>query len=141
MFLFDTDHLGIIQRQSEPEFSRLWARISKHPPTAFNTSIVSFHEQVVGWNAYLNRARDTAGVIRAYAMFERILADFAAAQVVGFDQAAAALFDAMRIMKIRIPKLDLRIASIALAKKMTLLTRNTSDFRRVPGLAVEDWTR
>ena len=141
MFLFDTDHLGIIQRQTEPEFSRLWARISRHPPNAFSTSIVSFHEQLLGWNSYLNRARDTTGVIRAYSMFERILADFAAAQVAGFDQAAASLFDAMMVMRIRIPTLDLRIASIALAKKLTLLTRNMSHFRKVPGLTAEDWTR
>jgi tRNA(fMet)-specific endonuclease VapC len=140
MFLFDTDHLGIIQRQTEPEFSRLWTRIDQHPPTAFSTSIVSFHEQLLGWNSYLNRARDTAGVIRAYAMFERILKDFASAQVAGFDQAAASLFDAMRVMRIRIPTLDLRIASIALSKNFTLLTRNMSHFRKVPGLKAEDWT-
>jgi tRNA(fMet)-specific endonuclease VapC len=36
--------------------------------------------------------------------------------------------------------MDLRIASIALANNMTLLTRNTVDFERVPGLIQEDWT-
>jgi tRNA(fMet)-specific endonuclease VapC len=34
---------------------------------------------------------------------------------------------------------DLIIAAIALANKLTLVTHNTSEFSRVPGLALEDW--
>src|SRR5580704_157122 len=34
---------------------------------------------------------------------------------------------------------DLMIAAIALAKQMTLVTQNTTEFSRVPGLALEDW--
>jgi tRNA(fMet)-specific endonuclease VapC len=34
---------------------------------------------------------------------------------------------------------DLLIAAIALANGMTLVTHNTSEFSRVPGLALEDW--
>ena len=36
--------------------------------------------------------------------------------------------------------MDLRIAAIVIANQMTLLTRNTVDFERVPNLAFEDWT-
>lgn len=34
---------------------------------------------------------------------------------------------------------DLMIASIALAHNLILVTNNTSEFSRVPGLLVEDW--
>jgi tRNA(fMet)-specific endonuclease VapC len=34
---------------------------------------------------------------------------------------------------------DMLIAAIALANKLTLVTHNTTEFSRVPGLALEDW--
>lgn len=34
---------------------------------------------------------------------------------------------------------DLLIASIALASNLTLVTHNTREFSRVPGLALDDW--
>jgi tRNA(fMet)-specific endonuclease VapC len=73
MYLLDTDHLGILQHETRPEFGRLTARIAEFEPSDFFVSIVSFHEQVAGWNTYLHRAKDPAGVVKAYAMFETIL--------------------------------------------------------------------
>jgi tRNA(fMet)-specific endonuclease VapC len=35
--------------------------------------------------------------------------------------------------------LDVQIAAIALANGCTLVTHNTSEFARVPGLRIEDW--
>ncbi len=37
--------------------------------------------------------------------------------------------------------LDLMIASHALALRLTLITTDLAEFRRVPGLRCEDWTR
>jgi len=37
--------------------------------------------------------------------------------------------------------MDLRIAAIVLSRDATLLSGNLADFREVPGLKVEDWTR
>ena len=34
---------------------------------------------------------------------------------------------------------DVQIAGIALAKNLTVVTRNTREFERVPGLRVENW--
>ena len=47
---------------------------------------------------------------------------------------------ALRPQRIRVGTMDLRIASIALSRGLTVLTRNLRDFRRVPGLLAEDWT-
>jgi tRNA(fMet)-specific endonuclease VapC len=140
MFIFDTDHIGIIQWQSEPEYSNLMRRISQHAATDFFVTIASFHEEILGWNAYIAGAKKIEGVVKGYSRLLQILTDFNAAQVLPFDDAAAAEFTRLRQLKIRIGTLDLRIASIALSQSMTLLTRNISDFNRVPTLKVEDWT-
>ena len=35
--------------------------------------------------------------------------------------------------------MDLRVASIVIANSATLLTRNTKDFAKIPGLRHENW--
>lgn len=140
MFIFDTDHIGIIQWQSEPEYSRLMARVIQHAATDFFVTIVSFHEEFLGWNAYIGNAKKIEGVVKGYGKLLQILHDFDAAQVLPFDDVAAAQFTSLRRRKLSVGTMDLRIASIALSRSMTVLTRNISDFNRIPGLKVEDWT-
>ena len=140
MFVLDTDHLTIIQQHTMPAYDYLLQRVHQHAPLAFFVTTISFHEQVMGWNAYLSRATTAAAVVRGYERFGRVLANFSTAQVLPFDDAAATVFDDLRTRRVRIGVMDLRIAAIAVARKMTVLTRNVSDFRRVPELKVEDWT-
>ena len=140
MFLLDTDHVVISQQLSAVGYDHLIRRVRQHDPSDVFVSIISFHEQVMGWNAYISRAKDTAGVVRGYARLQRILANFAEAQVLPFDDAAADVFDDLRKQRVRVATMDLRIASIAPSRTMTVLTRNLVDFKRVPGLQVEDWT-
>ncbi len=75
-----------------------------------------------------------------YERFQRVLSNFCEARVLPFDVAAAGVFDDMRSRKVRVGAMDLRIASIALSRDMTVLSRNLVDFGRVPGLMVEDCT-
>jgi tRNA(fMet)-specific endonuclease VapC len=65
---------------------------------------------------------------------------FSAAPVLPFDAAAASIHDNLRTQRVRIATMDLRIAAIALSRSLILLTRNTRDFGKVPGLVTEDWT-
>src|SRR5262245_48180915 len=110
MFLLDTDHITILQWKTQPAHGRLSQRLGQYPRTAFYFSIVSFQEQVLGANLYVSKARSTAGLLQGYGLFRRVLDDFAAAQVLPFDQAAAAVCDTLRAQKVRIGTLDLRIA-------------------------------
>ena len=141
MFILDTDHLGILQQRAEPQFCRLAARLAGHDPPSFYVSIISFQEQVAGWNAYVSRARTREGVVRGYQMFERILGDFSVAQVLSFDDRAADVLDGLRAAQVRVGTMDLRIGATAIANGMTVLSRNVSDFRKIPGVRVEDWAR
>jgi len=137
LFLLDTDHVSIIQRQPG---SSLVARIRDRGTHNFFVSIVSFHEQARGWNAYLHGARSDDRILHAYRMFERILRDFTSMQVRSFDEAALTRFNALRLSGVRIGTMDLRIAATALSSGFTLLTGNLGDFRKVAGLRVEDWS-
>jgi tRNA(fMet)-specific endonuclease VapC len=127
-YLFDTDHLSVLQQQSEPDYSALLRRIVSHPQTDLNLCVISFHEQILGCHTYVSRARTAANVVRGYSMLSRLLDDYASAVVLPFCPAAAVEFDKLLSFRIRIGTMDLRIASIALARKLILVTRNTSDF-------------
>ena len=139
-FLLDTDHISILQKQSGQEYTALMARVAQVPRADLTFCIVSFHEQVLGCHSYLARAKTPTAVVRGYQMFDRVLSAFAAAPVLAFDNHASAIFDGLIGSRLRIATMDLRIASIALCHGLTLLTRNSRDFRRVPGLVIEDWT-
>jgi tRNA(fMet)-specific endonuclease VapC len=103
-------------------------------------AVVSFHEEILGWNAYIANAKKIAEVVKGYDRLLQILTDFNAAQVLAFDDAAATEFARLHAQKIRIGTMDLRIASIVLSRSMILLTRNSSDFNQVPALQIQDWT-
>ena len=61
----------------------------------------------------------------------------------GFDDVAAEVHAQIRYQLetagAPIGPYDFQIAAIALANRLTLVTHNTSEFTRVPGLVVEDW--
>jgi tRNA(fMet)-specific endonuclease VapC len=139
-FLLDTDHISILQKQSGPEYPVLMTRSAQVPRADLVFCIISFHEQALGCNTYIVRAKTPADIVRGYRMFDRVLSAFAAAIVLPFDSNAAVLFDRLVVQRIRIATMDLRIASIALSRGLTLLTRNVRDFRNVPGLVIKDWT-
>lgn len=61
-------------------------------------------------------------------------------RILAISKAGLSRFDDLVGQKLNIGRMDLRIAAITLANGGTLVTRNVRDFRRVPGLAVEDWT-
>jgi tRNA(fMet)-specific endonuclease VapC len=139
--LLDTDHLSVLQWQEQPACDRLLARLDQLPPDDIATSIVSFHEQIQGWQAYLSRARKPSQVVLAYAKLEAIWRWFLKTNVLSFSDEAQVEFTNLRRQCPRLQTMDLRIAGIALVTHSTLLSRNLRDFQQVPGLAAEDWTR
>ena len=60
-----------------------------------------------------------------------------------FDDTAARIYGGLRheleSRGLTIGQNDYLIASIALAHNLTLVTHNTKEFSRVPGLVLEDW--
>ncbi|MRT32681.1 type II toxin-antitoxin system VapC family toxin, partial [Xylella fastidiosa subsp. multiplex] len=60
-----------------------------------------------------------------------------------FDEAAAEEYGRLRAHLSATGQLigpnDMMIAAIALANRLILVTHNTAEFSRVPGLVLEDW--
>jgi tRNA(fMet)-specific endonuclease VapC len=139
--VLDTDHLSVLQWQEQPACDRLLSRLDDLAPDDIATTIVSFHEQVQGWLAYLNRARKAPQIVLAYAKLEAMWRSFLKMNVLSFSGEAQTCFAELRPQCPRVQTMDLRIASIALTTNATLLSRNLRDYSRVPGLLVEDWTK
>jgi tRNA(fMet)-specific endonuclease VapC len=139
-YLLDTDHISFLQRKSSAEHTNLIERMAEHSSSDFAFSIISFHEQIIGAHAFINKCKKTTDVTRGYTLLLEILQGFSSAPVLPFDAEAVAIFDKVRAQKIPVGSMDLRIAAIALSQNLVLLTRNAKDFSRIPGLAIEDWT-
>ncbi|HUE73981.1 MAG TPA: type II toxin-antitoxin system VapC family toxin [Pirellulaceae bacterium] len=91
-------------------------------------------------HTYLSKAKNLPSIVKGYQLFDLVLEAFRDYQVLPFDDAAADVFQSLRRQKLRIGTMDLRIAAVAIAKQLTVLTRNVADFGAVPGLTIEDWT-
>jgi tRNA(fMet)-specific endonuclease VapC len=62
-------------------------------------------------------------------------------QIVDFDESAIQRCEELKKLKIKVRKMDLRIAATVLDRDGVLVTRNGRDFRQVPGLRIEDWSK
>lgn len=140
-YLLDTDHISILERQASPEYPIVRRNVLRHPPADVGFPIISFHEQVRGAHNHINGAKTAAQLLRGYEMLGDILNTYRVAPVVPYDNAALVVFGLLRAQKIRTGTLDLRIAAIARSRNLIVVTRNVSDFGRVPGLVTEDWTK
>ena len=136
MILLDTDTFTLHQFGHEQVTRRIAAE-SEIPAITVITRI----EALRGRYDAVIKAEDGAHALRAVEGLERTTKHLALFAIIPFDNNAAAQFDRLRGTKglRRIGRADLLIASIALANKATLVTRNLKDFRKVPGLQVENW--
>lgn len=141
VFVFDTDVLSIWHSRRQPAYDRVRQHVEEHRTDEIATSIISFQEHVQGWMSLLHKAKGPEKLLRAYEELRFLLINYSALRVFSFDQKALTCSDNIRRQRVRLGTLDLRIASIALAHRATVVTRNVRDFAKVPGLSVEDWTR
>jgi tRNA(fMet)-specific endonuclease VapC len=139
LYLLDTDHLSLLERGG-PEAERIAARLDVLGPDDYGISVVTYTEQARGWLAEIARATNPAHEVRAFAEMERSLTFCTAFAMWSFTTEAAERCADLKKQKLRVGTQDLRIAAIALATGATVVTRNTRDFSRIPGLRIEDWS-
>ena len=90
---------------------------------------------------FLLKAATAAEMIRAQLRLTQTEERLAEMMIVPFDEAAGVQFDHLLAAQDlrKIGRADTIIASIALAHRAVLVTRNLRHFRPVPGLVVENW--
>ena len=135
MNILDTDTLSLFMDGQE----RVTERV--HQESAIPIAIITRIEILQGRFASILKAADAEQLVRAQQRLDKSEAFLLALTIVPVDAAAATEFDKLRQNKKlkKIGRGDLLIASIALAHKATLVTRNLKDFQQVPGLKVENW--
>lgn len=132
-YLFDTDTLSnLLRRAPSPGLLR---RLATVPPDEQCTSSVTLSELLYGSHRLRERAAELVERI------ERTLVPNLA--IVPFDADAARACGALRAELERrgtpIGDAYMRIASIALANDLIVVTGDTRHFERVPALQVENW--
>jgi predicted nucleic acid-binding protein len=133
MYLLDTDILSnLLGRSPSPA---LITKLATVPPEQQVTSSITLGELVYG--AYRLEDRAVALLQR---LDETLLPNLS---VIPFDASAARRYGETRAELERrgtpIGDADLRIASIALDRDLTVVTGNVRHFEKVPGLPVENW--
>jgi tRNA(fMet)-specific endonuclease VapC len=140
VIVLDTDHLSDLEWPRSTRTKRLRARLQSVPATEVFTTILNCEEQIRGWLALLAKARALSKQIEVYHRFQYHLQNYGTMSILAFDERAAVEYQRLQPLRLRVGAMDLRIAAIVLSHGATLLTRNSKDFRRIPGLLIEDWT-
>ena len=135
-FLFDTDHLTFFQYKHPP----LMQRLAIEPADAVAICPINIEEIMRGRLAVLARVLTGAKHVQAYARLVAAEEMFRVFPLVPFDSSSESRFQQLRAARLGVGTLDLKIAAIALTNGLTVLTRNRSDFGRVPGLPLADWS-
>lgn len=137
MLVLDTDHLTELGYGTPP--GRWLAKRLDQSSAEVAITIITVQEQMQGWMARVAKAKSIDDQIHAYAALGdrvNVLAHFIQ---LPWDREAALRFARLRRQGVRIGTMDLRIACIVMEHDALLLTRNTLDFEKVPGLKFENW--
>jgi tRNA(fMet)-specific endonuclease VapC len=136
MFVLDTDTLTLFLLGHERVTKRR-AQVTAEVALTVVTRI----EVLQGRFASVFKAEDGEKLLLAYQRLLESERDLEKFIVLTVDAGSAAEFDRLRQNK-KVKKIgrgDLLITAITLTNRATLVTRNQKDFRKVPGLRIENW--
>jgi tRNA(fMet)-specific endonuclease VapC len=131
VYCFDTDILSAVLRRDPP--LHLIRRLAQVSPADQATTTINLGELLYG--------AAKRGSERLSRQAREVVST--AASVLPFDAEAAEVYGPLRAHLERegrrLDEPDLRIASIALSRGLTVVTGNVRHFARVPDLEVENW--
>lgn len=139
MILLDTDHVTVYSDARNAAYSLLKTRLETSGDPIIATTIITVEEHLRGWLARLRRHEDIQRQIPTYDRLATAFDFFRNWHIIRLDALAGEEFNRLQKLRIRIGTMDLKIAAITLTQDALLLSANLRDFRRVPGLRVENW--
>lgn len=137
LYVLDTDTTSHLQRGR----ADVAARAAAVPPSTVAVTVITVEEQLSGWYTALRSTRDPVRLHTIYSRLAATVRFLAPYTILDYSLAAMAEYDRLLKAKLGVRKNDLRIAVIARELGATIVTANTRDFSRVPGLLIEDWTQ
>lgn len=135
LFILDTDTLSLLQRGH----TSVCAEAASRLPQDLAVTVITVEEQLSGWYTLLRRSKSRGELAAVYQRLADNVTFLSRVTILSFTEKAIDRFEKLRASKLGIGAMDLRIAAIALEHEATLVTRNLGDFRRIPGLRLEDW--
>jgi tRNA(fMet)-specific endonuclease VapC len=137
LHVLDTDILTLVQEGHTVVGQRFLAQ----RPEDVAVTVLTVEEQLSGWYTELRKAKRPEKLARAYRRLAETVRFLSQLQIVLYDEPAIQRYEELRSQKIKIGRMDLRIAAAVLERGAVLVTRNARDFRQVPGLQVVDWSQ
>jgi tRNA(fMet)-specific endonuclease VapC len=135
-FLLDTDHLTLFDHGHALVVQHVAAQM----PGTVGLPAVTAEEYLRGRLTAVAQAKDGPARIMRYALFVESLRLVQQFEIAPFDQASEDQFQVIRAARLRVGTQDQKIAAIAVATGMTLVTRNKRDFAQIAGLHLTDWS-
>ena len=137
LYVLDTDTLQLYQEENPKVVSRVRAVA----PGDRAISVVTVEEQLSGWYTQLRQAKGPEKLAWAYRRLAVTVRFLARVAIVDFDEPAIQRCEQLKKLKLKVRKMDLRIAATVLERDAILVTRNVRDFQQVPDLQIEDWSK
>lgn len=139
-YVFDTDHLSLIQRNGH-EGKRILTKLASIENLELAVTVITYEEQLRGRLSVISKAKTLDGQFLAYKGLFRLALDYQLIKIIPFTEAAVLEYQRLRKVYPRMGNMDLKIAAIVIINNSILLTRNTSDFGQIVELQFKDWTR
>lgn len=134
LYILDTDIMTLYQ-YGHP---RVTQAVLAHRLDELAIAVISVEEELTGWYTKLRQVRKREELASVYQRLSEAVPFLARFQILSFTESAIVRYESLRATHRNVGKNDLRIAAIAQEQDAVIVTRNARDFRRVPGLQIED---
>jgi tRNA(fMet)-specific endonuclease VapC len=135
LYVLDTDILSLYEQGQVA----VCMRVDAQPDDHLATTVMTAEERLSGWYRRLRTAKNQKDLASAYDSLAGTIEFLGGWRILSFTEPAITRFKQLKALKLNVGSSDLSIAAITLENGGILVTRNTRDFQRVPGLTIENW--